>query len=81
MDLLTQGLTPFMISQFNPCSSVFNQRKKEQLANGSNQTLNFHLVNDVWEEMYPAVTKRKMMDYEGRYGVNVLHRSMAWLII
>eukprot|EP00026_Physarum_polycephalum_P007153 Phypoly_transcript_07209.p1 GENE.Phypoly_transcript_07209~~Phypoly_transcript_07209.p1 ORF type:complete len:439 (+),score=51.74 Phypoly_transcript_07209:338-1654(+) len=63
MDLLTQGLTLFMLGPLNPCSNVL----KKNLVHRMNQTLNYHVVKDAWEELYPAIPKNEHMPASDRW--------------
>lgn len=70
MDLLTRGLSKFMLSQFNPCSAVLKQKLQESnTAKEYNDQLSlpFHTLKDVWEEIYPAVPKNLKITPNERY--------------
>ena len=78
MDLLTQGLTPFMLGPLNPCSAVLlkNLEISTKSTNGQmkqSRTSNFHILKDVWEEIYPAIPKHERIPSSERYESLLFH--------
>lgn len=62
-DLLTQGLTPIMMSKFNPCVSVI----ESAMETNQHEMKKYHILEDVWEAVYPTIPADSMMPKAGRY--------------